>query len=206
SSLTLHENFDQEKREVNLVGEAFFDVASNKEKPFIVRTADFDINVVGTSFNVKVYPGESTAEAILVKGIIVMKEKGNNGNSITLKPNQKVTLYKDKSTPTGQSSRKAKDPIRVQEIAIDEYTTNDSIIEMAWMQNRLEIQDQNFSEVKDVLERWYNVQIKFTSRDIEKYRFTATFNNESINEVLNALQKAEHFKYEIDGNKIVISK
>lgn len=206
SSITLSKEFNIDKREVNLIGEAYFDVTHNKNKPFQVHTEDFDINVLGTSFNVKVYPGEATSEAVLIKGLIVMEGKGSKGNSITLKPSQKVTFYK--RTLTTVNNKSVKVTAQHPEIAINHYTkVNDStIVEMAWTQNRLEILDQNFADLKDVLERWYNVEISFTDHDIEKYHFTATFSKENIQEVLNALQKAEHFKYEIKGNQITISR
>lgn len=207
SSLTVTSGFNEKKREVNLVGEAFFDIVHNKDIPFQVHTSDFDINVLGTSFNVKVYPGEPTSEAVLIKGLIVMEGKGSKGNSIVLKPSQKVTFYK-RETVHPVTKAVAKPASARPQITINQYTlVNDTTIaEMAWTQNRLEILDQSFCELKGVLERWYDVDIKLTDRDIEKYRFTAAFNQETIEEVLTALQKAEHFKYEIKGKQITISK
>lgn len=208
STLILHEDFNQQNREVELVGEAFFDVTNNKEKPFVVHTSDFDINVLGTSFNVKAYPEDATSEAVLIKGLIVMETKANEGSSITMKPSQKITLYKAKAFVHVSGQKVIKNTPQIQEIAINQYTQNEdnSIVEMAWTQNRLEMADQSFGELKNVLERWYNVQIQLNDKEVEDYRFTATFGNESIKEVLNALQKAEHFKYEIKENRILISK
>lgn len=207
SSLTVNEDFNESKREVNLVGEAFFDVKHNKNKPFQVHTSDFDINVLGTSFNVKVYPDEATSEAVLIKGLIVMEGKGNKGSSIIMKPSQKVTFYKKEIARPGIKTT-AKSANSQPQITINQYTkVNDStIVEMAWTRNQLEILDQSFCDLKSVLERWYDVDIRLTDKDIEKYRFTATFNKETIEEVLIALQKAEHFKYEIKGKQITISK
>lgn len=74
-------------------------------------------------------------------------------------------------------------------------------------QNRIEIYDQDFDEIKNVLEKWYNVEIKFTDPSIEKYRFTASITNESIEQVLQALKDTENnFKYEIKGKQVTISK
>jgi transmembrane sensor len=207
SSLTVNEDFNESKREVNLVGEAFFDVKHNKNKPFQVHTSDFDINVLGTSFNVKVYPDEATSEAVLIKGLIVMEGKGSKGNSIIMKPSQKVTFYKKEIARPGIKTI-AKPADSHPQIIINQYTkVNDgTIVEMAWTRNQLEILDQSFCDLKSVLERWYDVDIRLNDKDIERYRFTATFNGETIEEVLIALQKAEHFKYEIKGKQITISK
>ncbi len=206
SELLVMDGFNGERREVNLRGEAFFDVSHNKDKPFKVHTDAFNINVLGTAFNVKVYPGESQAEATLIRGLITMESLNGAGGIITLKPSQKVTFYKDVQTTKKQNVLK---PAAVHpDISIKHYTLikDSSIVETAWTKNRLEIYDQDFAELKYTLERWFNVEISFTDPEIEKYRFTATFNNETIEEVLDALKKVENFKYEIKENQILISK
>lgn len=207
SRLSIVKGFNEETREVNLIGEAFFDVKHNANKPFKVHTEDFDINVLGTSFNVKIYPGEPTSEATLIKGLIVMEGKGAEGSSITLKPSQKVTFYKI-PTPPPAKQKPVKLKKQLPEITINHYTkVNDSVIaEVAWTQNRLEISDKSFAEIKAVLERWYNVEIKFEGSEVEKYHFTASFSGETVREALNALQTAQYFNYEIKGKQISISK
>jgi hypothetical protein len=135
-----------------------------------------------------------------------MEGAGSNGNSITLKPSQKVTFYKN--LPETPAIKPMKPQVKHPEITINSYTkkSDSTVVEMAWTQNRLEIQDQSFMELKKTLERWYNVEITFKNKDIEKYQFTATFQDESLTEVLYALQCAEFFKYEIKGNQVIISK
>ncbi|MDR6782120.1 transmembrane sensor [Pedobacter africanus] len=206
SSIRLNKKFNIDNREVTLVGEAYFDVTHDKNRPFKVLTSDFNINVLGTIFNVKAYPDEPTSEAVLIKGVIVMEGAGSNGNSITLKPSQKVTFYKNLPEPPAIKPMKAQ--VKHPEITINSYTkkSDSTVVEMAWTQNRLEIQDQSFMELKKTLERWYNVEITFKNKEIEKYQFTATFQDESLTEVLYALQCAEFFKYEIKGNQVIISK
>ncbi|RNL50137.1 FecR family protein [Pedobacter jejuensis] len=206
SSLSIAEGFNEAKREVILKGEAYFDVAHNKNKPFKVHTSDFDINVLGTAFNVKAYPDEISSEATLIRGLITMEAVNGNGSIITLKPSQKVTFYKTIAVASKQKTLKPE--AARPEITINHYTLikDSTIVETAWTQNRIEIYDQNFDDIKSVLEKWYSVDIKFTDPDIEKYRFTATFSHESIDQVLSALQKVENFKYEIKGNQVIISK
>jgi transmembrane sensor len=207
SSLTITKGFNDQCREVTLTGEAFFDVVHNKNKPFKVHTTDFNINVLGTAFNVKAYPDEITSEATLIRGLITMEAVNGNGGTITLKPSQKVTFYK--SVAVQQKSKLIKPVAPQPEITINHYTKikDSTIVETAWTQNRIEIYDQDFDEIKNVLEKWYNVEIKFTDPSIEKYRFTATITNESIEEVLHALKATENnFKYEIKGKQVIISK
>ena len=207
SSLSVTKGFNDQFREVTLRGEAFFDVAHDKNKPFKVHTADFNINVLGTAFNVKAYPDETTSEATLIRGLITMEAVNGNGGTITLKPSQKVTFYK--SVAPQQKSKLLKPTALQPEITINHYTKikDSTIVETAWTQNRIEIYDQDFDEIRNVLEKWYNVEIRFTDPSIEKYRFTATITNESIEQVLQALKDTENnFKYEIKGKQVTISK
>lgn len=207
SNLMLDKAFNKGNREVLLKGEAFFDVKHSKT-PFRVHTDQFAVNVLGTAFNVKAYAEEPIAEATLIRGLITMQPVDGTG-IITLKPSQKVTVYKKttKNTALPRAKRRGIEP-KHPEIAIDHYQllSDSSVVETAWTQNRLEIYDQDFSEVKSVLERWYNIRISFNGLEVEKYRFTATFNNENIKQVLEALQQVEKFNYEIKGDQITISK
>jgi ferric-dicitrate binding protein FerR (iron transport regulator) len=207
SNLTITKGFNDKYREVTLTGEAFFDVAHDKSRPFKVHTSDFNINVLGTAFNVKAYPDEITSEATLIRGLITMEAVNGNGGTITLKPSQKVTFYK--TMVPKESAKLVKPTTPKPEITINHYTKikDSTIVETAWTQNRIEIYDQDFDEIKNILEKWYNVEIRFTDPEIEKYRFTATITNETIEDVLKALKETENnFKYEIKGKQITISK
>lgn len=206
SSLSMGAEFNDKCREVILKGEAYFDVVHNKNKPFKVYTTDFNINVLGTAFNVKAYPDENSSEATLIRGLITMEALNGNGGIITLKPSQKVTVYR--SIPVKEKTRLLKPTAPHPEITINHYTLikDSTIVETAWTQNRIEIYDQDFDQIKAVLEKWYNIEVKFNSPEVEKYRFTATFSHETLDQALAALQKVEYFKYEIKGNQVIISK
>ncbi|WP_343563880.1 FecR domain-containing protein [Sphingobacterium sp.] len=212
SKLELSSDFNADLRQVRLVGEGYFQVAKNKEKPFMVQASDFDIKVLGTTFNVKSYPEEPTAEAVLVEGSIEMKSKGQRENSVIIKPNQKITIFKNqaelavnvsKGNKPGQSKLPIKE-IAIENIPVVESNTTE-IPDIAWKENRLEIVDQDFESLRRTLERWYDVDIQLQSDQLKKYRFTATFSKENITQVLSALQKVEPFKFELYGKKITIS-
>ncbi len=206
SSLAIGANFNDKCREVVLKGEAYFDVVHNKNKPFKVYTTDFNINVLGTAFNVKAYPDEISSEATLIRGLITMEALNGQGGIITLKPSQKVTVYRN--LPAKEKAKVLRPVAPHPEITINHYTLikDSTIVETAWTQNRIEIYDQDFDQIKAVLEKWYNIEIRFKSPEVEKYRFTATFSHETLNQALEALQKVEYFKYEIKGNQVIISK
>ncbi|RKO72395.1 DUF4974 domain-containing protein [Sphingobacterium puteale] len=212
SKLEVSSDFNRELRLVKLVGEGYFQVAKNKEKPFMVQASDFDIKVLGTTFNVKSYPEEPTAEAVLVEGSIEMKSKGQRENSVVIKPNQKITIFKNQAELLVDASKGDKPTLGklpIKEIAIENIPVVESnateIPDIAWKENRLEIVDQDFETLRRTLERWYDVDIQLQSEQLKQYRFTATFSKENITQVLSALQKVEPFKFELYGKKITIS-
>jgi ferric-dicitrate binding protein FerR (iron transport regulator) len=86
------------------------------------------------------------------------------------------------------------------------YTKDSMVIETAWAKNRFEIVNETFGEIKNKIERWYNVKIFFKDEEVTQYPFTASFENESIEQVLKALQYAYYFSYTKNGNEITISK
>jgi ferric-dicitrate binding protein FerR (iron transport regulator) len=211
SKLELSTDFNHELRIVRLAGEGYFQVAKNKEKPFVVQASDFDINVLGTTFNVKSYYDEPTAEALLVEGSIEMKSKGQRENSVIIKPNQKITIYRNQSEIAIQhkTNKPTSSKLPIKEIAIENIpiveTNKAEIPDIAWRENRLEIVDQDFESLRRTLERWYDVDIQIQNDRLKQYRFTATFSSENINQVLSALQKVEPFKFDVYGKKITIS-
>ena len=207
SSIKLDKDFNKTNRTVLLEGEAYFDVKHNDKSPFKVFTSDFHINVLGTAFNVKAYPDENTAETTLIRGLITMQTTGEMG-IITLKPSQKVTFYKNAAQEKVQPNHKRKINSNRPEITINHYQVikENTVLETAWTQNKLELYDQDFAQLKPTLEKWYNVEISFADADVQKYRFTATFTNESLEQALEALKQVEKFNYEIKGNQVKISK
>ncbi|WP_164122672.1 MULTISPECIES: FecR family protein [Sphingobacterium] len=208
SKLQIDKDFGISSRQVFLEGEAYLDVKKDVDKPFVLHTNEFDIRVLGTSFNVKSYPDELASEALLIEGLIELKSKGRNENSIIIKPNQKVTIYKNELAtafpkPTSKAPKVKAD---VKEIAIQDVASNadNEVLDIAWKENRLAMVDQDFNELKSVLERWYDVNITLKGDAIGNYRFTATFRDESIEQVLKALQKVKPFNYEIYEKNVTI--
>ena len=178
----------------------------------MVQASDFDIKVLGTTFNVKSYPEEPTSEAVLVEGSIEMKSKGQLENSVVIKPNQKITVFKNQDellVNANKGNKPTLNKLPIKEIAIENIPVMESnateIPDIAWKENRLEIVDQDFESLRRTLERWYDVEIQLQSSQLKQYRFTATFSKENITQVLSALQKVEPFNFELYGKKITIS-
>jgi transmembrane sensor len=209
TTLTVDSSFGMNTRLVRLEGEAFFDVQHDTRAPFIVQLKDFRIRVLGTMFNVRSYPGDRNSETSLVKGKVEIEENITH-HRLFLKPYEKAILpstgftTKTLTEKNGESDRIKPSPIVVKSLTI----SNDgvSISETAWMQNRLEINDETFLELKSKLERWYRISIRFNDEEVKQYRFTATFEKENIDQALQAMQLSYPFKYTKKENLIMIEK
>ena len=205
SELRVDKEYGKSNRNIYLSGEALFDVIHNESLPFVVHTDKYDVKDLGTVFNVKAYAGDKQSETSLIRGKVEIQIISST-RKIFLSPNQKAVVNNDE--PLLKEKQTSLQPLNIQVALLPlSYDQKDSaVIETAWSQNRLEIVNENFAEMKDKLERWYDVKINFKDVEVSKYAFTATFEKENIREALKALQYAYHFNYSIDGDEITISK
>ena len=204
-------HFGEGIREVTLIGEGYFDVVKNKEKPFIIHTAKMDIKVVGTSFNVKCYPDEKNTETSLIRGSIEVTLK-NRKEKIMLAPSEKLVISNDDPANVHKLENDNKQPRKA--IASKPFITlqhltimgDDSVVvETAWVQNRLVFSSETFEDVAQKMEKWYGMHISFTNKKIRTEKLTGSFEKETVNEALSALQLTTHFKYKINNDTIIIS-
>lgn len=207
SKLTYPKNYaNAVSREVFLSGEAYFKVQHDKQHPFIIHTAHFDIRDIGTTFNVKAYPGEKTAEASLIDGSIEISFKNNGSKKILLRPRQKVVLINndaDKETVTAAAADKQRISYKVVGLNINTDVKSE-FAETAWVNNELVFRNETFESLAKRMERKYNVEISFGDDKIKSSNVTGIFKNETIDQALKTLQLITPFKYEINHNKIVI--
>lgn len=210
SKLTYTSLFKGKNREVNLSGEAFFEVVSNKQRPFIIHGQKITITVTGTTFNVRDYPEESKAETSLISGKVEVSSNKNPEKIYYLKPTEKI-VFKDeikqdfakKDFPKNLSNLPLP-KVDITPIQIDEI---DGIpVETAWVNNQLAFSNETFREVANKMEKWYGVRITFKSQFIEKQRLNGKFEKESLTEALDALQYTTPFGYEITNKEILIYK
>jgi transmembrane sensor len=210
SRITYDKNFGAGLREINLMGEAFFDVAHNTQTPFVIHTARIDIKVLGTRFNVKSYPSDNTTEATLIRGSIEVSIKDRPSEKIILKPNEKLVVANDDSTlhrtlPGRHSAVKDESLVSIRKPTYE--TNTGAVIETSWVDNKLMFQNEEFGELAVKMERWYGVSIHFDNADLEKLQFTGSFQKETIQQALDALKETDAttpFKYRITENQITI--
>lgn len=201
SRLQLCEGFAVTNREVHLSGEALFDVPADHSRPFIVHSKGYDVNVLGTLFNVKAYPEEAYSETSLLRGKVEIALPGKK-HRLPLAPNQKMIISKAGSVHLQHGDTAER--ISLQPLS---YSAKDSaVIETVWAMGRLEIVNESFGDIRRKLERWYNVKIDIKDKAVENYTFTATFTHENIGEILKILQHSYYFNYQIAGNTIIISR
>ncbi len=208
SSLNYDKTFGNGQREVSLSGEAFFDVTRNPQQPFIIQTPQVVIRVLGTSFNVKSYPLERKTETSLIRGSLEVKIRNRQDEKFILKPNEKLVVTSEEVNEEARKKTQvlAKEPI-VSLSKVNYYERMDNIvIETAWVENKLIFDNEPLSDIAASMERWYNVEISFMDPGKEQLRFTGAFENETIQQALEALSINREFKFFIQGNKIIITR
>ncbi len=184
--------FSKKSRNVELLGEAFFNVTKNPENPFIVHSGNVSVKVLGTHFNCKAYSSDKTIDVTLEEGRIALDVEGNsNAKDFVLVPGQRAIIAKSNNKTT------------VLKEDINKY--------IAWHTGKLVFDNTPMSEVAQLLERWYGVDVVIENPEIMNYRFTTTFENESLFQVIElmGLSSPIRFKYvpaKLDSSNQIQSK
>lgn len=205
--LRFPKEFSGNTREVYLTGEAFFDVAHKDHQPFIIHTDKINIKVLGTEFNVKSYPGDSSTETTLIHGLIEVTLNDRPDDRIILKPKEKLIVSGSTEKKTSSQIEKLPQGHSAELLISNLHYIPDSdsaVVETSWIDNKLVFQDESFAKLAEELGRKYDVDIRFSNNAIKNYRFTGVFEKETITEALEALKLTENFKYKMDGITITI--
>ena len=180
SKLLFPNKFAGQSRDVILSGEAFFDVTTNPEKPFIVHTNSVDVKVFGTAFNLKAFPDSREVSATLVHGKVAVGRVIDGGfkQLAVLNPSQRAVCNLDNN-----------------EIRVYDLQDLDKFI--GWKDGKLVFSNDPIQELAEKLGVWYNVTVKIGNEALKYHRFTATFTEEPIEQVLDLLGKSTPLKYKI---------
>ena len=180
STITYPVAFQGETREVRLQGEAYFEIAKNKNQPFIVHTTQFDVQVTGTQFNVRAYPGEMESATLAEGGIQL--EKG--GKTYTLKPGQQAYLEEEE--------------VQVRKVNLESA--------IAWRYNAFSFEETPLEEIMNELARWYNIHVFYLNPKVKELHFTAWFRrNCTLQEVIDILEKTGKINIELKGKTITVT-
>lgn len=192
STLRLAKDFGDSSRDLYLEGEAFFDVKHNREAPFIVHAAGMDVKAVGTAFNVRSYADDDSSEAVLVNGVVEITLKGREERKVVLQPQHKIRWRAGDAPVRPEAGRP--DSSLVTGLARNSYG---EVPETGWIHNKLIFEDETLAAIAIKLERWYGAQVVIADTSLRNYRFTGTFEQEGIADVLDVCREARPFSYRI---------
>lgn len=184
SSLSYPEKFG-EAREVTLQGEAFFDVQRDPQKPFIIHAGQAQVEVLGTSFNVSAYPQQQKIEVVVATGSVKLRVPPLN-KEVKLKPGDRGVYAMSSSEVTA--------------------TTNENANFLSWKTRRIVFEESDLKTVVETLNAVYGANISVTVDVPSTCAVTVTFDNQSLDAVLNVLENTLGLTYRRTGNRIEIVK
>lgn len=182
SSLRFSNQFaKQNERRVELKGEGFFKVAKDAKRPFVVQADKLEVTALGTEFNVNAYYPGSKIEIALIEGKVAIDvvNKTESERVMVLDPGQLAHFDVTEN--------------KIYKETIVEYEKY-----IGWTDGKMIFMDDPIQEVMKRMESWYNVEIRVEDDQLMNYRFTGTFINESLEEVLNVFSLTSPFQYEIN--------
>jgi transmembrane sensor len=178
SSLRYPNKFQKGTRTVFLDGEAYFEVKSDVSWPFVVETSSLRVKATGTKFNVQEYNSDKTTEVTLVSGkVFVNKSESSNISTLISELNPNQHLYYNRITK-------------------EKYIVNEDSYEfIAWKDGKLIFRNEPLNKVFDRISLMYNVDIEIHGKEINDYRYHATFQDESLEEILKLLKLTAPISY-----------
>jgi transmembrane sensor len=180
SSIYFPTSFIEKERRVEITGEAYFEVAKNADKPFIVSVNNSEVQVLGTHFNINAYSDEEEVRTTLLEGSVKFID-GNNTS--LLQPGQQSQLTKDKNIKVASN-------VDVNEV-------------VAWKNGLFSFENAGIETIMRQLSRWYDVEIEYKGKTDDIF-VAEMSRNIKLSDVLKALELTGRVKFEIDGKKIVV--
>ncbi len=182
SKLTYKSDYNTEKRILELDGEAYFEVAHNPDKPFIVQSKDFSVEALGTAFGVKAYNEDIVISGILMKGRVKVTTPG--GTNI-LKPNERIVY--DRSS-----------------LQVNKSKVTNAVDFTGWIHNELRFENESLVEIAKSIQRIYNVEIIFSTERLKNLRYTGTVDNNSLESLLNIITLTSPISFKVDRQTVLL--
>ena len=179
--------FGGDTREVELKGEAYFEVKKNEAKPFIVKTDEFNVRVLGTSFNISAYSDFPLAHTTLCSGHVRLSDRMNPGKEVDILPGEQLLFHRD--------SRE----MNVQEVDVDVF--------VSWRDGSFQFDNNTVEEVFTILQRWYNIQVFYANVEVRQELFTGKlprFDNLQI--IIDLIERVSDLKIDVRRKMIYIDK
>ncbi len=187
SQLRYPVKFSDNRREVFLQGEAYFEVEKNWHKPFLVHASSLTVKVTGTKFNVMAYPDDSDITTALLEGHVNLSVKPENGKTkrIEMQPGDLVEYSKKQNSLLMTNFKK------------------DEVV--GWKNNQLVFRDDTFDKLVKKIERWYNVQVVYDKIQFNDRRLTVELlEGESLDRLCQIIEKTMNVTCTIEKQKVYI--
>ncbi|WP_293713604.1 FecR family protein [uncultured Parabacteroides sp.] len=183
TSLTYPTKFNRRNRQVILDGEAYFDVVKDEKKPFIVQTDKYNIEVLGTKFDVDAYSETGEFETTLMSGSVKVASVNDPAEELRLTPNNKVYLQNGKLFVT----------------PVCDYNP------YRWKEGLICFKDATFISIMKDFEKYYGLNIQVKNKEVRKFFYTGKFRQtDGIDYALRVLQKDIKFTYQRDDDNQII--
>ncbi len=184
SVLIASEPFIDDIREVLLIGEGYFEVTSDKSKPFIIKTPFMKTKVLGTHFNISAYPGDDNLVVSLYEGKVELSDANSPCNNLVMSPGEKTSFsINEKNFITKQNNLEKP---------------------AEWRDGVIRFYDENFNSIAKKLERKFMTRIFIVDEKVGKLNFTGSFDTEPLDKILQLLSEAHEFKILKTSNGIII--
>ncbi|MCX2453940.1 FecR family protein [Pedobacter sp. PLR] len=179
SSLKYPSSFTGKDRLVALTGEAYFEVAKDKKRPFKVKTEQQEVEVLGTHFNINAYDDEEVVKTTLIEGSVKVKLPSNK--SAVLKPGQQSVVLND--------------------IKVNQVDANSAI---DWKQGLFWFNDESIYSIMRQFSRWYNIEVEYRG-DVRNVRFGGQVSRmKNLAQVLRIMELTKSIQFKVEGNKIIV--
>jgi ferric-dicitrate binding protein FerR (iron transport regulator) len=185
SSLKYPRRFSGEIRSIKLEGEGFFEVESDPDHPFVINTRDVDIKVLGTSFNVNAYSENAAVEVTVKTGQVAVTRHGEVPRTIILKPGNRGVYKKTEETL--------------------EITRDIDKNYLAWKTKSFVFEDQTLLDVSNQLNKVYKAEIIIDSDSLKDARITTSFDDQSLDAILNVLSATLDLNVRKSNGQIILS-
>lgn len=186
SQLRFPEAFDGKIRQVELVGEAFFEVVKNDSVPFFVKTGAVETEVLGTSFNIRSYREEFRTKVSLVTGKVKIRKKHEHPGHTEryLIPGQQLSYNKNSG-----------------EMVVSPFAPENVL---AWKDGLILFEDAGFDEFIDQLERWYGVDFKVYGTPSRKWKVNGRYQNQKLDDILTGVGFVYGLEHKIQGRTVIL--
>jgi len=208
SRMTYNESFRGPFREVQITGEAYFDIAKDKDHPFIIHTNSIDVRVLGTSLNIRSYANEKNTEAVLIRGSIEVTLRSSPDKKIILQPNEKLVVQNGRAmvVKKGMPSVQKYEDAPVMTLGKAHIQPKDTVaMDILWVKNKLSFDQETLEDVARKIERWYAVKVTITDERLKHTEYSAVFEDESLRQVMEALRMTGNFRYSISKKEVTIT-